>query len=88
MALGKRSHPTESLGVKPRVITVPNKTLPEVNTVHAFGAQGNETSGWPYRSTSQIGTPIGPGRFYRPSRLSQGELGNGSTNRRKRKKRK
>lgn len=48
--------------------------MPEINTVHAFGNQGQETSGWPYHATSMIGTPIAGG-LYTPPRLSQNELG-------------
>ena len=65
MASGKRSHPTASLGV-----------LPEINTVHAFGNQGHETSGWPNRPTSQIGTPImGTRAVYRPARVTSDPMG-------------
>jgi hypothetical protein len=76
MARGKRKHPTESLGVRPRVMS-------EINTVHAFGAQGQETSGWPYQASGAIGTPIGGGYVYRPPRLSQNELGGRSRKRRR-----
>jgi hypothetical protein len=73
---GSRKHPTESLGVEP-------KTLPEKNTVHAFGNQGQETSGWPYKPTSFIGTPTVGGYLYTPPRLSQSELGARKTRKRR-----
>jgi hypothetical protein len=70
MARGKRSHPTSSLGIKAP------KTMSEINTVHAFGAQGQETSGWPKKGYARIGTLIpGTAMIYRPPRISQDELG-------------
>lgn len=87
VAKGKRSHPTASLGVsETSTSSLPNtrkapKTLPEKNTVHAFGFQGQETIGWPKTGYARIGTLIGS-RLYKPPRISQNELG-GSRRRRK-----
>jgi hypothetical protein len=85
MARGKRRHPTESLGIGPHRYTVSNKTLPEKNTVHAFGAQGNETFGWPFKATALPGVRVG-NYIYREPRLSQDDLG-GSRRRRRKKRR-
>jgi hypothetical protein len=78
MAHGKRKHPTESIGISQ------TKTMSEINTVHAFGAQGNETSGWPYRPSARVGTLLpGTSMIYRRPRLSQNELGRSKRRRRK-----
>jgi hypothetical protein len=69
-----RTHPTQSLGV-----------MSEINTVHAFGNQGRETSGWPYQGHAYPGTLIG-NRIYRPARLNSSEDLKGSRRRRKRRK--
>jgi hypothetical protein len=47
---GKRRHLTDSMGVRPHIYTVSNKVAPEINTVHSFGAQGNEVVISPIRS--------------------------------------
>src|SRR5438445_3790908 len=89
MARGKRKNPTDSLGIRPqKTVTISNRPMREINTVHAFGPQGNETSGWPYRARGIPGVPIGGPFVYRPPRLSQNELGGSGPRSRSHKRRK